>query len=535
MKTHTNKFKTNIKEFGRELDSIITYTLNNEEIELGMEELNSVSPHYESNILKSTMKQLDIDSNVDIPLNTIINYQLGVKTRDDIVEDYRDNYDYVNFGNYVVYKSEKQEDTDSYKIICYDKMLYTMKDYIDIGITYPITIRNYINAICTHLGITFKNANTTFANYNREIPEERYIDSEGNSLGYTFRDVLDELAQVTASIICINEDDDELEIRYITDTEDTIDEEYLKDINVNFGEKYGPINSIVLSRAEESDNVYIQDEESIEENGLCELKIKDNQIMNFNDRSDYLPDILSKLDGLEYYINDFSSTGICYYNVCDRYNISIGENEYSCIMLNDEINVTQGLEENVHTDMLEQSETDYTKADKTDRRLNQTYIIADKANQQIQSVVTEIATLNNTVVELGTQYTQTTSEFQYQITQLTDANQNLQEQIDEVAESVDTVPEQLKNTLVEINVNGVKVKTNLSKVSTLMSNNVFAIQDNYGKYLTYIGYDETEGRSKAEMDNLTVKNYFTAGYHRQEGYEESGEQRTGWFYVGGGN
>ena len=278
MKTHTSDFKNNVKLFGRELDSIISYTLDNENIELGNESLNSISPHYEGGILKSVMKQLDIECDREIPEGTELNYQFGVKVRDEDVEDYRDNYDYINFGNYIVYSVEKQEDTNSYKIICYDKMLYSMKNYENMNITYPITIRDYINEICNKLGLLFKNVNDTFANYNRIIQTELY-----DGLGYTIRDVLDELAQVTASTICINENDDQLEIRYINNTEDTIDEEYLKDINVNFGEKYGPINSIVLSRSAESDNVYLQDETSIEQNGLCEIKIIDNQIMNFND------------------------------------------------------------------------------------------------------------------------------------------------------------------------------------------------------------------------------------------------------------
>ena len=66
-----------------------------------------------------------------------------------------------------------------------------------------------------------------------------------------------------------------------------------------------------------------------------------------------------------------------------------------------------------------------------------------------------------------------------------------------------------------------------------MTNNKFAIKDNSGTYLAYFGYDETEGRSKAEMDNLTVTNYFVAGYHRTEKFDIDVEQRTGWFYVGG--
>lgn len=226
MKTHTNDLKNNIKRIGRVLDSKITYTLNNEEIVLGMTDLNSVTPRYTTSLLKSVMKQLDIDSNVEIPEGTIINYKLGVLVNG--------SFEYLNYGNYVVYKVEKQEDVRSYKITCYDKMLYAMKDYEAMNITYPITIRDYIGAIATHLGLTFANASDSFANYNKEIAAELYLDSEGNSLGYTFRDVLDELAQVTASNICINEETDELEVRYITNTNDTIDEEFFKDINVNF-------------------------------------------------------------------------------------------------------------------------------------------------------------------------------------------------------------------------------------------------------------------------------------------------------------
>ena len=393
MKAHSSGFKNQIKLFGRELDSKITYTIDNEVVELGAKDLNSITPFYEGAILKSVMKQLTIDSNVEIPVETVINYQFGVKVNG--------SYEYLDFGNYIVFKSEKKEDTNSWQITCYDKMLYSMVDYQNMGLTYPISIRDYLTAICTHLGLTFANENDIFPNYDKEIQNELYLDMEGNSLDYTFRDVLDEISQVVAGTICIN-NNDELEIRYVNDTEDTITAEYLKDVNVKFGEKYGPINSIVISRAAESDNVFLRDEESVAENGLCELKIKDNQILNFNDRSDYLEDILNQLNGLEYYINDFSSTGITYYELCDLYNIQIDNNIYKCLMLNDEINITQGLEENIHTEILEQSETDYTKADKTDRKVNQTYIIANKQEGKITALTSRTSVLEG---EMGDRYT----------------------------------------------------------------------------------------------------------------------------------
>ena len=265
-------------------------------------------------------------------------------------------------------------------------MLYSMVDYEDMQITYPITIRSYISAICTKLGLTFANASDTFVNYDEEIPSEMYIDQDGNSLGYTFRDVLDDLAEVTASTIVIN-DDDELEIRYINDTNDTINEEYLKDINVNFGEKYGAVNTVVLSRSAGSDKISQSIPENLPDEQKVAVVIEDNLIMNDNDRSRFIPAILTQLNGLEYYLNDFSSTGICYYDICDKYNVSIDGTTYSCIMFNDEINVTQGLEELVHTDIPEYGETDYKKTDKTDQKINQTNLIVDKQGRQITQVI----------------------------------------------------------------------------------------------------------------------------------------------------
>ena len=152
----------------------------------------------------------------------------------------------------------------------------------------------------------------------------------------------------------------------------------------------GPINSIVLARASNSDKIYKKDQTSIDKNGLCELMISENQFMNFNDRADYLQGLADKLFGVEYYLNDFVSTGIMYYDLLDMYNVEIFGKTYNCLMLNNEQDITQGLEENIHTDRPETSETDYTKADKTDRKLNQTTLIVDKQNQKIEGVISQI-------------------------------------------------------------------------------------------------------------------------------------------------
>ena len=75
-------------------------------------------------------------------------------------------------------------------------------------------------------------ATSTFINDSVEISSDIH-----SNIGYTYRDILDEIAQVTGSIICINKNENEVEVRYYTETSETINGSYLKSINVTMGEK----------------------------------------------------------------------------------------------------------------------------------------------------------------------------------------------------------------------------------------------------------------------------------------------------------
>lgn len=198
MKKHTKEFKSSISTFGRELDSKITVL--GTELILEKEDLFSITPITNSALLKTVMKEVDFESKKQIGIGQEINVKSGVKVGNE--------YEYIDYGNYSVYKSEYKAETNTYSHICYDKMLKTMIDYTPLDITYPINLREYINAIATKCGLEFADKNNTFANYNTSINEDHF--SNGN---YTFRDVLDYIAQLVGGWFCIN-NDDKLEIRY---------------------------------------------------------------------------------------------------------------------------------------------------------------------------------------------------------------------------------------------------------------------------------------------------------------------------------
>lgn len=210
MRQHTKEFKNEIQKNGRQLDSKII--IKGSELVLGAEDLLSVTPVTNSTLLKSVMKEVDFESKQKISVGQEINVQSGVKVGN--------KFEYLIFGNYVVYKNEYNAETESYSHICYDKMLNTMIDYTPLDVTYPINLREYINAIATKCGLKFTNKDDTFPNYDTEVNEDHF--SNGN---YTFRDVLDYVNQLVGGWFCIN-DNDELEIRY-------------PELAINYGEASG--------------------------------------------------------------------------------------------------------------------------------------------------------------------------------------------------------------------------------------------------------------------------------------------------------
>ena len=560
MRTHTQEFKDGIKTYGRQFTETMTIQEGNIGYIFFPNNINRVDYSVDTTLCKSVMQKLviDIPRNLDMSANPYVSiYNIGLN-------GVAGNE--ISFYHFNITEKEEQKDTKSYRYTCYDNMIKTMVDYttpmiyvnttdttfIDgktyyiyenglyfvythntgspsalglyeyVKITYPITIRNYLSAICFHLGLGFASDTLNFTNYNKEVKKELYVDSDGNSLGYTFRDVLDDIAEATGSFICIN-DNGQIEVRNITNTSsknilpsneseweqgsisggnpsssntrirtkdytpiktntnyrisvrssnycflnlvlytqnysyintyynlvstsingatdmtinipsstnasymkvilrntnnsanvtpseittikpqielgttktdfeehslDTINEDYFKDKNVNMGEKVGGYNVVVLSRANDSDNLYYPS--NLPENPI-EFKISDNLILEQDTREDFIQGIYNKINGLEFYTNDLATTGILYYEIGDKFNVSIDSVTYPCLMLSDNFTRTTGLKENIRTTEPQQSVTPYKYASYSDKMAitsKNAKILVDKANASIEQIV----------------------------------------------------------------------------------------------------------------------------------------------------
>lgn len=374
MRAHTNAFKQEIASFGKQISGrlyrYLNYDLITEDgdtlitedgIKLLSEQINpsdkelideeliySISLVKNGQLLQSLMKELDFEAQYDLKIGETLNAQFGVLVNND--------FEYLDYGNYIVYSKEYIAENQTWRYVCYDKMLYSMVQYKPLDVIYPIAITEYIEAIANRIGLEFANSYSRtqdeFPNFDQLVLKELF---EGQNI--TYRDILDKLSEITASNIFIN-DNDELELGYPKETNDTIDESYLKDVNVNFGEVFGPINKVAITETDGGYEYPAEDSQSIEENGLTQVNIIDN-IFAFNGHSEEIAqNILNKLNGLYYSINDFSTTGVCYYDYLDLFNVNIGEDTYKCLLLNNEINITQGLEESIFTERRENTKTE---------------------------------------------------------------------------------------------------------------------------------------------------------------------------------
>lgn len=386
MRVHTNGLKNELKEV-KEQDYKVSYGTT----VISGDDLKNFNPVVNSDLLKSVMKEFYFETSKLIEKGTVVNAKQGILVNG--------VYEYIDYGDYIIKESEYNPNSKTYSYKCYDYMLKTMIDYKKLNITYPITIKDYIKAICTYCGLEFASYNDNFVNSTKTIKED-YFNNGKN----TFRDILDYLAQIVSGWICIDKNN-KIEIRYTNETNENFDGDYIRNINVDFTKKFGPVNSVVFSRGDGSDNIYRKDDNSIAQNGLCEIKINDNPFLEDSDRDTFIDGVFNKLKGLEFYILDVDTVGILFLEVGDLYGFQVGvktsslksgvvksglrqaqseqSDIYKCLLLNSEIKTIDGLTETQYVEEPQTSATDYKTSAPTDNSVKNAIIQTNKNSAEI--------------------------------------------------------------------------------------------------------------------------------------------------------
>ena len=349
-----------IQKAGKQIVKHVSYIYNNQNYNVSDNEIEKIKITEETPLVGTAMTSCEITlkSQIDGIFTVSIDATYNNETK-------TETYGKFYLKEEPTYNANKKQ----YVHKTYDAMIKSMVEYSPVNVNYPCTIYNYFKAITTALGYT--NNIASLPNGTRTIASDVFED-----IGYTYRDILDDIAEANGVVFYM--DENEIKIATLGGNSITINDDILKNKNIDFKESYGPLNTIVLSRSYETDVIYLEDAQSVAQYGRTEYKIVDNQIMNGNDRSYYLTAILNQLKGTSYYIYDTELVGYGKFTRLQSVVFNTGGNTYNSYIFNNEITLTAGYKQSIYNEIPKGTNTDYTYANEVDRELEQASIMLNK-------------------------------------------------------------------------------------------------------------------------------------------------------------
>ena len=370
----SNDFKQAMKQPVKELDAYIQISENDRIT--SADDLIQFKISCDSGLCKTAMRKLEAkylgDRNL---LGQWVHVGYGVKLANG-------TYEYLDYGSFLVTEITYTKDTGVTTISGYDKMIMSMKNYIKMAFEYPMSLYEYTKQLCMSFGLNL--GNESFETHNNwQITQELWENIDG----ITYRDILVQIAQVTCST-CIIGNDDSIYFKKINETNETLTYDNMKKLKLE--PIYGEINSVVLSRTPQEDNIFMRDDESIELNGLTEWKIENNEIID-KDRDNAMTPIYNAMHGIKYYPFETTTEGLGWYEIADNLDIINDQGDvFNTTLFNFSITIDGGIKETLKTVAETKTQTQYQYATTIAKRVKNTEIIVNKQEQYIENLVTDM-------------------------------------------------------------------------------------------------------------------------------------------------
>lgn len=234
---------------------------------------------------------ISVPSDVNL-IDKNINAYVGVKY-DDLSDEY------INMGKYVIERPNNEETADFTQIKAYSNIRNKIDEKYICGIVYSEgnkTLKDLYIDICDNLQLI--PVTTTFINGDIPIVSNPFTNGETN------RTVLQTVAKISCSFIDINDDTNEIDLKWLSDNIEP-DYTFLKSdyVTLEGGQiQYGPINSLIIKNSQiDSENVSIDDSESIELNGENSIVISEDYILHNSElRNQAITAIWNRIHNLKY-------------------------------------------------------------------------------------------------------------------------------------------------------------------------------------------------------------------------------------------
>lgn len=378
----SNDFKNAMQQPVKELQAFLSY--NNGTIR-DEDDLIQFKVSCDSGLCKTSMRKLEAkyygSHNL---LGQWVHVGFGVKLPTGV-------YEYLDYGSFLVTEITTVKDTGVTTITGYDRMIRSMTKYVAPNFTYPMTLYNYTKSLCIMFGLDLGNERFSVHN-DWQITSDLW----SNIDGITYRDILTQIAQVTCTTAIIG-NDDKIYFKPITATNETLT--YDNMFKLKLEPLYGEINSVVLSRTPQEDNIVKRDEESIELNGLTEWKIENNEIID-KDRDSAMTPIYNAMHGISYYPFETTTEGLGWFEIADNFDVINDTGDtFNTTLFNYSILIDGSIKETLKTVAETKTQTQYQYASTIAKRVKNTEIIVDKQQQNITNIVSDLYDDNGLINE----------------------------------------------------------------------------------------------------------------------------------------
>lgn len=310
--------------------------------------------------------------------------------------------EYLLLGTYHVERPDDESTYKELKITAHDTLYANLNKPYETYLDYDneeITVADVYEELCEVLGLE----PTTLEFINSDIPVSNspFTNRETNLIA------LKSIATVACSFVTIDEETDEIDLSWLSDSTNPDYTFQLSDYSSLEGGliEYGPVNSVILKSAQiDSENVSMQDDASIAQYGEHQIVISEDYILyNAELRQQAITAMYERLNGLKY----VDSKITCYYGkpflkIGDKIRIyKDSENYFDTYVLKHKFTYNGTFESVIESPSLTATEIKTKNNVSLREALKNTEIIVNKQEGTITALTKEV---QDTLSQMG-QYT----------------------------------------------------------------------------------------------------------------------------------
>lgn len=301
----------------------------------------------------------------------------------------------ITLGYFTVYQVAYDIESNISTIDLYDPMLMlSTQPYALADDVFPCTVAELAAIVANYGDLDLDTDFNTLPNSDHMVTTNLWKTIQNTS----YRDVINEIAQTTGTTAVAS--GRSLLFNKFEASPEGVTESNL--VKFQLGQKWGNVNSVSLQRQPQQDNILLRDEEDALTNGVHEIGVVNNQIMD-NYRQDMIQplydELVTETPYIGYYNSVLTTEGHAYYEIGDLITANLGGIDYPIFLTEINLSIDGGISETLKSVTPNDPSVNSTTAGGIIKTLYNTEIKVDKQNNTISSVVEQQQNYENYVNE----------------------------------------------------------------------------------------------------------------------------------------